>query len=373
MLQIRLSKGSSAEGGATAAAAVAPAKAAAPATETVTVTCPDHLVLADLPVAKSVGAVTSSAATSVRSVGRRHRRQAGEKVHFCVRCDLPIAIYGRLTPCEHAFCLTCARSEASCYLCDERIQKIQSVKMMEGIFICAAPHCLKSFLKRSEFESHIHETHADLQPNEEKDAGYPISTKASSTESQMRSSQQEISTARAPPRPGLSLNLNSPHEEKTRQPRPPPLYTNPSQGSEKPDFHSMQVSEKQSLEKPSGGQMQPAAPDFLTLQIQPPLPPNYAMPLNPSQALISPPLLNYPPTFPAQGSQPYPGVSIQGAVLGFGPAPAGVAGFVGSLPLPLQMPPPPPPPVHPASSQQLNAANFSNFGNVNQDGHGYGS
>ncbi|CAA6662683.1 unnamed protein product [Spirodela intermedia] len=56
--------------------------------------------------------------------------------------------------------------------CDERIQKIQTIKMMEGIFICAAPHCLKSFLKRSEFESHIHESHADLlQLNPEKDGG----------------------------------------------------------------------------------------------------------------------------------------------------------------------------------------------------------
>ena len=62
--------------------------------ETVTVACPDHLVLADLPVAKSLSSIT--AASIVKTVGRRSRRQLGERVHFCVRCDFPIAIYGRL-------------------------------------------------------------------------------------------------------------------------------------------------------------------------------------------------------------------------------------------------------------------------------------
>lgn len=85
MLQIRLSKAPSSDGG--GAAKPLPA-------ETVTVACPDHLVLADLPVAKGIGAAT--AASLVKTVGRRSRRQLGERVHFCVRCDFPIAIYGRL-------------------------------------------------------------------------------------------------------------------------------------------------------------------------------------------------------------------------------------------------------------------------------------
>ncbi|GLJ17876.1 hypothetical protein SUGI_0312700 [Cryptomeria japonica] len=146
MLQIRLSKATSSDGGGSKPAA--------------SVSCPDYLVLADLPVAKTLGGVAT--ANAVKLVGRRSRRQVGAKVHFCVRCNLPIAIYGRLSPCEHAFCLTCARSDSSCYLCDERIQKIQSIKMLEGIFICAAPHCLKSFLKRMDFELHLIEIHSDL-------------------------------------------------------------------------------------------------------------------------------------------------------------------------------------------------------------------
>lgn len=62
--------------------------------ETVTVACPDHLVLADLPVAKSLGSASETAL--LKNVGRRSRRQLGDRVHFCVRCDFPIAIYGRL-------------------------------------------------------------------------------------------------------------------------------------------------------------------------------------------------------------------------------------------------------------------------------------
>lgn len=85
MLQIRLSKTPASEG--SAGVKQSPV-------ETVTVACPDHLVLADLPVAKGIGTATS--ASLVRTLGRRSRRQLGERVHFCVRCDFPIAIYGRL-------------------------------------------------------------------------------------------------------------------------------------------------------------------------------------------------------------------------------------------------------------------------------------
>lgn len=83
MLQIRLSKVPAPE--------VLPGVKPSPAE---TVTCPEHLILADLPVAKGIGLGTVS--SSVKTLGRRSRRQRGECVHFCVRCDYPIAIYGRL-------------------------------------------------------------------------------------------------------------------------------------------------------------------------------------------------------------------------------------------------------------------------------------
>ncbi|KAD3336196.1 hypothetical protein E3N88_31715 [Mikania micrantha] len=90
MLQIRLSNKS--------VASESGGGAKLPSGETVTVACPDHLVLAELPVAKSLGA--ASGVTLVKTVGRRSRRPLGERVHFCVRCDFPIAIYGRLVVME---------------------------------------------------------------------------------------------------------------------------------------------------------------------------------------------------------------------------------------------------------------------------------
>ncbi|GLJ12572.1 hypothetical protein SUGI_0193670 [Cryptomeria japonica] len=153
MLQIRLNRGNGSEEG---------GGGRAPSTDNVTVSCPDHLVLADLLVAKGLGLSSLSNVKLLKTVGRKRRRRPGDKIHICLCCDFPIAIYGRLSPCEHAFCLTCARSEPSCYLCDERIQKIQTIKMHDGVFICGAPHCWRSFLKRPDFEQHLKGAHLDL-------------------------------------------------------------------------------------------------------------------------------------------------------------------------------------------------------------------
>lgn len=83
--------------------------------ETVTVACPDHLVLADLPVAKGIGAAT--AGSLAKTVGRRSRRPLGDRVHFCVRCDFPIAIYGRLVLIKHNFSilLVAFKVSVSCF------------------------------------------------------------------------------------------------------------------------------------------------------------------------------------------------------------------------------------------------------------------
>ncbi|XP_074330433.1 E3 ubiquitin-protein ligase HAKAI homolog isoform X2 [Apium graveolens] len=155
MLQIKLRDkgGPSAEGGV--------GVKASSGGEATTAACPDHLKIADLAVAKRLGSVTS-AASFVKTVGRKARPEMGERVHICLQCNFPIAIYGRLSPCDHAFCLDCARSGSTCYFCDERIQKIQTIKVHEGIWICAAPDCFKSFLKKDEFDTHVRSSHGDL-------------------------------------------------------------------------------------------------------------------------------------------------------------------------------------------------------------------
>nr|XP_010918471.1 E3 ubiquitin-protein ligase HAKAI homolog isoform X2 [Elaeis guineensis] len=382
MLQIRLRKESPGDSGGGAAKPPAPA-------ETVTVACPDHLVIANLPVAKGIGAVTASAVAATRSVGHRSRRHLGERVHFCVRCDFPIAIYGRLFPCEHAFCLTCARSDSSCYICDERIQKIQSIKMMEGIFTCAAAHCLKSFLKRTEFESHIHEIHADLlQPKVNKEGGNETSEAfnmagESSADPQKVSLLPESSSANAPLRPDFSPNSSSQledHEERTRRHPPPrpPLQPNPA------PFHSWQQHQPNDMQAENnhpqssdrlsnwyhhpenfgsqtvGPQYQRGSDQFppdkqavvpleTSLSNHPPLPQhlaNYPMPMNANQAPGQRQSISYP-SLPTEIAQPYYNApyevqrlesgSEQGSVLGVLPVPTGTISFPDNCPPPWSM------------------------------------
>ncbi|URD72680.1 WD domain, G-beta repeat [Musa troglodytarum] len=369
MLQIRLRKGSAGDGG---GASVKPH----PLANTVTVACPDHLNIAGLPVAKSLGAVTSSAA--VRTVGRRSRRNLGERVHFCLRCDFPIAMYGRLVPCEHAFCLTCARSDASCCLCDERIQKIQSIKMMEGIFICAAPNCLKSFLKQSDFESHIREAHADLQSNT-KEGGTENEASASSIDTRKQSLLQETSIAGAPPLSGFSPSTNSQHhvcDERTRHQQSNdhpfsvvPLHLKPMpfngpqqcqpgdiQADNNPPPNSW-VNQPQSFLGQAGSQNRQFSDQLLSDQqgnalessssnyppSQPSLLPNYRLPISSNQAIVPHAAFSYA-HHSKEGSQQYfnvpyeithtrqvpVGGPAEGSVLGPSPAPAGMPSFPGS-------------------------------------------
>lgn len=378
MLQIRLSKGPSSDGGSGLARP-------APPLETVTVACPEHLVIADLPVAKSVGVPVAACASSGRNMGRRSRRQLGDRIHFCVRCDFPIAIYGRLIPCEHAFCLACARSDPSCYLCDERVQKIQTIKMLEGIFICAAPHCLKSFLKKTAFESHVHDTHADLlQLNAEKEVGSETSnlnvTRPTSADVQKQSSLPEASTARAPPRSGFSPSPNSqPSDREDRShrlpsrdqsyPRPPQIRPPPFPSSQSHQPGDIQSENNIALASDRPYNWFPTPPRFdnqgstpysqdtdqFLLERSALVPPesmlpkyaaqlphqsNFPMPSNPNQPLITPPF-NFSP-FPADGphtffgapfeiprpeSAPLEGGLEQGSVLGIPPAPTGAAGY----------------------------------------------
>ncbi|XVF55139.1 hypothetical protein PTKIN_Ptkin06aG0012300 [Pterospermum kingtungense] len=367
MLQIRLNKGPSSDAG-------GPVKPLP--VETVTVACPDHLVLADLPVAKSIGAATSS--SLVKTVGRRSRRQLGERVHFCVRCDFPIAIYGRLSPCEHAFCLDCARSDSLCYLCDERIQKIQTIKIMEGIFICAAPHCLKSFLKKTEFESHIHESHADLlHPNAERQDG---------KESDVMGTKQPTgsdSTVRGPPRSAISPGPNPQlHdiEDKTRwqqpgeqlpsrsmmQPKGPPVFgqvhnyptepqpeNNHPPGFDRPGPHNhfQQGFDRQGTPQPESSLFSDKQQGLLSenqFSEYPPMhsmqPPNFVVPMN-SNPMLTP--YGGPP-FPSDGAQQFYGApfemarpvsapdvgSEQGSLLGFPPGPVGGVNYPGAYPHP---------------------------------------
>ncbi|KAJ0714739.1 putative transcription factor interactor and regulator LIM family [Helianthus annuus] len=243
MLRIRLrNKAAAAESG----------SGAKPATgETVTAACPGHLVLAELPVAKSIG--SASGVTLVKTVGQKSSRPLGQRVHMCAQCDFPIAIYGRMIPCEHALCLDCARSGSTCFLCEERIQKIQTVKMMEGMFLCSAPLCLKSFLNKADFKAHVHAHHPELLNSKpQKDGNGPV---AASTKEPKTSDSTVLAPIPKPAEDG---------EDRTQwsQPQPPaPIRSlmqpnpNPSNAMDRPTTMHMQ---QPNLNYPMTG-LQPSA------------------------------------------------------------------------------------------------------------------
>lgn len=41
---------------------------------------------------------------------------SGGKTHICVGCEVPIAVYGRLSPCLHVYCLQCSSRMKTCVL-----------------------------------------------------------------------------------------------------------------------------------------------------------------------------------------------------------------------------------------------------------------
>lgn len=49
----------------------------------------------DVPILRGLG-ISSLEAYVATFVGSKVRRQPGDKVHVCVRCNFPIAVYGRL-------------------------------------------------------------------------------------------------------------------------------------------------------------------------------------------------------------------------------------------------------------------------------------
>jgi hypothetical protein len=47
-------------------------------------------------------------------IGRLSARPAGSRAHLCASCQMPVATWGHLHPCKHAFCLQCASAMPRC-------------------------------------------------------------------------------------------------------------------------------------------------------------------------------------------------------------------------------------------------------------------
>lgn len=261
--------------------------------------------------------------------------------------------------------------------CEERIQKIQTIKMGEGILICAAPQCFKSFLKKDEFESHVRRNHGDLLS--------PGTMKEEGNESEAASARKPAtseSTVQAPPKSVLSPSASShqlhDREDRSRyhqprdqhagnQPKLEPPFPGPTpnlvadavpdnsnpQGFDRVDARNQFPQENVDLQ----GRHQQESGQFQDSQLVPnenPIPgyamqfqqhPNNAMPVN-SSLVQNPSQFIYPQFgqdgIPFYGSQFQPrqdsapeGEQRPGSALGYPPRPAvGPVNFSGSYPQP---------------------------------------
>lgn len=103
--------------------------------------------------------------------------------------------------------------------CDERIQKIQTIKVHEGIWICVAPHCFKSFLKKDEFDTHVHRSHGDLLKKNDSEAS---SARKPTSESTVQAPAKSVLL------PSSSSKQKDQHEGMQQKLEPPFLGPSPN-------------------------------------------------------------------------------------------------------------------------------------------------
>jgi len=73
-----------------------------------------------------------------RDAGYVAQPTAGLKVHMCASCNHPIAVYGRIAPCLHAFCLACSTCMSECFLCSAPVAQVEVIRHgVSDLFISA--------------------------------------------------------------------------------------------------------------------------------------------------------------------------------------------------------------------------------------------
>ncbi|CAB3243705.1 unnamed protein product [Arctia plantaginis] len=95
----------------------------------------------------------------------------GEKVlnpmiYCCDICSKPILIYGRMIPCKHVFCLSCARSDHThCPRCREKVLRVEQTGL-GTVFMCTHSGtrygntgCRRTYLSQRDLQAHINHRH----------------------------------------------------------------------------------------------------------------------------------------------------------------------------------------------------------------------
>lgn len=80
------------------------------------------------------------------------KKYAGEPPHICSVCTFPIAIYGRLSGCQHIFCYECTEKMESCALCNKIVDQVDKVE--DAVYLCTWQRCGRSYLSEYSLKEH---------------------------------------------------------------------------------------------------------------------------------------------------------------------------------------------------------------------------
>lgn len=107
------------------------------------------------------------------------------KIHFCEHCEKPILIYGRLIPCKHVFCFSCAtlclnpqqqptnnsgnssnsnnspatNTTKGCHRCGNRALRAER-NTLNSIFVCQIESCRRTYLSARDLQAHFNHRHS---------------------------------------------------------------------------------------------------------------------------------------------------------------------------------------------------------------------
>lgn len=128
------------------------------------------------------------------------------KIHFCEHCNKPILIYGRLIPCKHVFCFTCAQEQSfnidkGCHRCGGRALRVER-NTLNSIFVCQVDSCKRAYLSARDLQAHVTHRHNRNKTNSSSSNHGP--TASSSASAAAISSSPYMSTS-------TLLHLNNQH------------------------------------------------------------------------------------------------------------------------------------------------------------------
>merc|ERR1712223_1928296 len=96
-------------------------------------------------------------------------------IHNCDKCKKPILIYGRMIPCKHVFCLSCATQSltpsatSTCPRCGDKVVRVEQAGL-GSIYMCShggsrygSNGCRRTYLSQRDLQAHIQHRHMKQQ------------------------------------------------------------------------------------------------------------------------------------------------------------------------------------------------------------------